>query len=321
MSVMRRFELLTLLLLLVYVPWSSTYSIHSHNLHSRHRESILHSSTQDRHLRFAGVGRLYTDENVHKQDAHHLQVVDRLHNSTVAVVGLGGVGSWSAEALCRSGVGNLILIDLDDICISNSNRQLHTTTESIGRMKIDEMKRRITSINPDCNVSLIHDFISRDNLDKVFDQMPPLDALLDAIDGASEKSALINACVDRQIPTFSVGGAAGRTDPTQIVCTDMTRVQNDKLIGACRKNLRKHYDFAPGRGFRDRGKPKQWNIQTVYSLEPQKSVPNGENSSSLRRCDGALGTACFLTGTFGFVAAERIVDMLAKGKPIIPRKG
>jgi tRNA A37 threonylcarbamoyladenosine dehydratase len=90
----------------------------------------------------------------------HLAVVDRLAESTVVVIGIGGVGSWAAEALCRSGVGNLILVDLDDICISNTNRQLHATSSTTGKRKIDEMKRRLLDINPDCNVTNIHDFVS-----------------------------------------------------------------------------------------------------------------------------------------------------------------
>ena len=109
------------------------------------------------------VGRLYARESpTSNEDAlgPHLAVVDRLAKATVSVIGIGGVGSWAAEALCRSGVGNIILIDLDDICISNTNRQLHATSSSIGRLKTDEMKRRLVDINPECNVTAIHDFVS-----------------------------------------------------------------------------------------------------------------------------------------------------------------
>lgn len=95
--------------------------------------------------------RLYANRGNQRPD----DVLHRLHQSTVAIIGLGGVGSWAAEALCRSGVGNLILIDLDDICISNTNRQLHALTSTVGQMKIDEMKRRLLDINPGCNVTLM----------------------------------------------------------------------------------------------------------------------------------------------------------------------
>jgi tRNA A37 threonylcarbamoyladenosine dehydratase len=130
----------------------------------------------------------------------HLQVVDRLAQATVVVVGLGGVGSWSAEALCRSGIGNLVLIDLDDICISNTNRQMHAMSSTVGKFKIDEMARRFKDINPDCNITLIHDFVSADNVDGFLTSIPGVTACLDAIDGTKGKSALIAACARHQIP-------------------------------------------------------------------------------------------------------------------------
>ena len=102
-------------------------------------------------LRFGGVARLYANKGNESPN----DILHRLHHSTVAIIGLGGVGSWAAEALCRSGVGNLILVDLDDICVSNTNRQLHALTSTVGQMKIDEMKRRLLDINPRCNVTLM----------------------------------------------------------------------------------------------------------------------------------------------------------------------
>jgi len=291
---------------------------------------------KERHLRFAGVGRLYvttTDNNHNKSKLEsetkldaHLSVVERLTKSTVAIVGLGGVGSWSAEALCRSGVGNMILIDLDDICISNTNRQLHATSSSVGKFKIDEMKKRLVDINPHCNVTTIHDFISTENVHDIIDQMlPELDVCLDAIDGTREKTALIAACTEKQIPIVTCGGAAGRRDPRSIEVEDLTRVDNDRLLRAVRKNLRQKYGFQKGLPRKEtlKGKhPKKWQIQAVYSTEIPKELPQGEeDASSLRRCDGALGTACFVTGTFGFIVASRVVDMLASDKMIIPRSG
>lgn len=284
-----------------------------------------------RHLRFAGVGRLYvTADNKSRLESEteldaHLSVVERLTKSTVAVFGLGGVGSWSAEALCRSGVGNLILIDLDDICISNTNRQLHATSSSVGRFKIDEMKKRLLDINPHCNITNIHEFISTDNVHEVLDRMlPELDVCLDAIDGTKEKTALIAACTEKEIPIVTCGGAAGRLDPKFIEVDDLTRVDYDRLLRAVRKNLRKKYGFKKGLEKKEtlKGKrPKKWGIQAVYSTEMPKELPPGEDASSLRRCDGALGTACFVTGTFGFVAASRVIDMLANDNMIVPRTG
>lgn len=178
----------------------------------RHMECCLSAersnndeAIEQRNLRFAGVGRLYTPPpSDDSTENDHLHIVGRLTQATVMVVGLGGVGSWAAEALCRSGVGNLVLIDLDDICISNTNRQLHAMSSTVGRFKIDEMERRFKDINPQCNVTLIHNFVSDDNVDAIFTSIPGLTACLDAIDGARGKSALIAACARYQIPVSGV---------------------------------------------------------------------------------------------------------------------
>jgi tRNA A37 threonylcarbamoyladenosine dehydratase len=242
----------------------------------------------------------------------------------VAIVGLGGVGSWAAEALCRSGIGKLVLIDLDDICISNTNRQLHATSSTIGRLKIEEMQKRLLDINPHCNVSLIHEFISAENVHEVIGNLGAT-VLLDMIDGSREKSALLAACADLKLPVVTCGGAAGRKDPTKIVCDDITEVTGDKLLATCRKELRKYYGFGRGLSFQEKRKnqrkSRKWNIVAVFSTEPQKSLPAGSNlGSSFRRCDGALGTACFVTGAYGFAAAARVVDMIVEGRVKPPRR-
>jgi tRNA A37 threonylcarbamoyladenosine dehydratase len=310
------------------------------------------SNENNRNLRFAGVGRLYTttllsssssssivsnnvDDDVvvttPTQQSRHIQVIDRLEMSCVVVVGLGGVGSWAAEALCRSGVGNLVLIDLDDVCISNTNRQLHALSTSVGKMKIDVMKERLQLINPDCNIILIHDFVSMDNVDEILTSIsPPVTACLDAIDGATSKTALIAACARHGIAVVTCGGSAGRTDPTQFVCEDLSRVTGDPLLSTCRKYLRRYHGFEEGTKFRgrkphERKTPRKWKINAVFSTEPQKLLPNmesddGNDVSSLRRCDGALGTACFVTGTAGFIAAGKIIEMIANDEILIPKK-
>jgi len=288
---------------------------------------VIQLATEQRNLRFAGVGRLYAEESKHSPSVEpHIQVIDRLTQATVVVVGLGGVGSWAAEALCRSGVGNLVLIDLDDICISNTNRQVHALSSTVGQMKIDEMKRRLLDINPECNVTLIHDFISNENVHQILEGLlTDVTALLDGIDGAKAKSALLAACTDLRIPVVTSGGAAGRMDPTKIVCDDIAKV-NDKLLATCRKDMRKRYGFGTGLSFQARqkgSKVKKWRIDAVYSLEEQKALPSGEDASSFRRCDGALGTSCFVTGSYGFAAASRVVEMIAKDRlrpPMRPKQ-
>ncbi len=305
-------------------------------------ESI--ETSEERDLRFAGVGRLYTtDTNKNQSNTEsaeeslregHLGVIDRLQASRVVIVGLGGVGSWAAEAICRSGVGHITLIDLDDICISNTNRQLHALSTSVGQMKIDAMQSRLKEINPDCEVTLIHDFVSKENADDIWNTIgelssKPVTACLDAIDGSDAKTAWIASCARRKVPIVTCGGSAGRTDPTKFVCDDLTRAVEDPLLSSCRKNLRKYYGFqegvSPGEKARDpsTGKlkkklPRKWKIQAVYSRESPKSAP--KESSSMRRCDGALGTACFVTGASGFVAAGKVVEMIANNKLPKPKQ-
>lgn len=165
-----------------------------------------------------------------------------------------------------------------------------------------------------------------DNVDEILSYIPNITACLDAIDGASAKTALIAACVDRRIPIVTCGGAAGRKDPTRIRTQDLNRVQDDRLLGACRKNLRKYHGFSEGLPYHikkaQKTKPRKWGIQAVYSSEIPKPLPKGENDkvSALRRCDGALGTACFVTGSLGFVAASRVVDMIANDRFVKPRR-
>jgi tRNA threonylcarbamoyladenosine dehydratase len=303
----------------------------------RHRLTTALCSSLDSHtdlaqlsneykLRFAGVGRLHANNmhnNKKKQPADtdaYLKVLKHLHDSTVAVIGLGGVGSWAAEALCRSGIGNMILMDLDDICISNTNRQIHAVSSNIGKLKTDAMRDRLLQINPECNITLVHDFVTADNVHSVLDGMAHVNLVLDAIDGSTEKSMLIDACVSRKIPIVTCGGAAGRVDPTKVVSGDLVYVSEDRLLRTCKRMLRKYHGFPNGLPYhemkRDPSRVKKWGITAIYSLEKQKDLPgdgsaeNNDRVSALRRCDGALGTACYVTGAFAFVAAARVVEIL-----------
>jgi len=278
-------------------------------------------------LPFLGVGRLYqtpkSDPSSSTTTTTPNEILKRLAKSTVAIVGIGGVGSWAAEALCRSGVGNLILIDLDDICVSNTNRQVHALSTTVGRMKTEEMGRRLRDINPNCNVTIVHDFISVTNAYTLLQTLTPeLDIILDAIDGATEKAALLAAACVHSLPILTCGGAAGRTDPTQIVCDDLTRCADCRLLFSCKKMLRDEYKlFTKGpseaREIR-KFKARKWRIAAVFSTEVVKKVEE-DGGSSLRRCDGALGTACFVTGTYGFVAAGKVVEMIVQEQLVKPR--
>ncbi|KAL7531702.1 hypothetical protein ACHAWF_003876 [Thalassiosira exigua] len=294
------------------------------------------AAEDDRALRFSGVGRLYSSPS--SSPTTPSTVLSRLASATVAIVGLGGVGSWTAEALCRSGVGHLILVDLDDVCISNANRQVHAVDSNVGRMKIDAMRSRLADINPHCDVTLVHDFVTSSNAEELVASFrPELAALVDAVDGASEKTALILACVKRGVPVVTCGGAAGRTDPTKIRVDDLTRVSEDRLLFKVRKSLRQEHGF-PKVPVGTKTTVRKWRISSVYSLEVQRKAPpattatadgdgdgdgegdGGETSSSFRTCDGALGTACHVTAAYGLAAAGRVVDMIAKDELVQPKR-
>jgi tRNA A37 threonylcarbamoyladenosine dehydratase len=298
-------------------------------------------------MRFSSVGRLFhpkqqplgDDEKTREStlscstddEQQHMNIVHKLSNSTVAIFGIGGVGSWAAEAICRSGVGNIILVDLDDICTSNINRQLHALSSTVGEMKIDQMKKRLLDINPRCNITLIHDFVGQHNADDMIKSLKPtVDVILDAIDGTDEKAALIAAACRHYMTIVTCGGAAGRLDPTRIVCDDLSKSNQCRLLFWVKKQLRDKYKLFP-KGSADKGKAQKsknsrtrpWRIWAVFSeeviIQKQQDIGSTERISSLRSCDGPLGTACFVTGTYGFVAASKVVTMLAKDELIKPR--
>lgn len=165
--------------------------------------------------------------------------------------------------------------------------------------------------------------ITIDNANTIINSLRPrLTAVIDAIDGMYEKTALILSCVEHRIPIVTCGGAAGRMDPTQVLVDDLTKVQEDRLLFRCRKLLRQEHGFPkvaiPKPGKKER--VRNWRILAVYSTEVQQKVEQKNDESSFRTCDGALGTACFVTGTYGFVAASKVVEMIAMDKLVIPKK-
>jgi len=282
----------------------------------------------DRSLRFSGISRLYSSPN-DLDNGSRETILKRLQYSQVVIFGIGGVGSWIAESLGRSGVGSLVLVDLDDICVSNINRQLHSLSHNVGQSKVEEMKKRLLDINPEINVQTVWDFVNEENVDSIFDSVLRSEGTqksknvicIDAIDGSLDKISIINSCVKRQIPIITCGGAAGRTDPTLVRCEDLTKAIQDRLLSTCRTKLRKDYGYSAGSKSNKKRGPRKWNILSVYS-EEQIELPDftDENSSSLRQCDGALGTASFVTATYGMVAASRAVEMIASDKYLVPKK-
>lgn len=250
---------------------------------------------------FAGIGRLYGQANLAK-----------LANAKVAILGLGGVGSWAAEALVRSGVGNLSLFDLDDVCQSNVNRQLHALTTTVGQPKIEVMAQRLQQINPEAHITTHHQFITLNNLAT---SLKGFDVILDAIDEASVKAGLIAWARRNKQQLVVVGGAGGKQDPTQITSGDLAFTTQDPLLAKVRNLLRKDYGFAKAS---NQTKAKKFKVDCIYSTE-QLNWPQADGSVSLSKpkttvhkldCATGFGAATFVTGTFGFIAAQKCITKL-----------
>ncbi|WP_434356578.1 tRNA cyclic N6-threonylcarbamoyladenosine(37) synthase TcdA [Parasalinivibrio latis] len=247
--------------------------------------------------RFGGTQRLYGVNEVEVLRAAH-----------ICVIGIGGVGSWAVEALARTGIGELTLIDMDDVCVTNINRQIHAMTGTVGQSKIEVMAQRVKLINPDCQVNLIDDFITEDNIAEYIDKR--FDYVLDAIDSIKPKAALLAFCKRNKIKVITVGGAGGQTDPTQIDVADLTKTIQDPLAAKLRNNLRRFYNFS---------KTRKFGIECVYSTE-QLKYPQMDGSVCAAKttaegpkrmdCASGFGAAAMVTATFGFVAVSRIISKL-----------
>ena len=184
--------------------------------------------------RFSSLARLY-GETASQGLAH----------AHVMIAGIGGVGSWTVEALARSGVGQLTLADLDHVAESNINRQVHALESTVGMAKVQAMRERIALINPDCQVNLIDDFIDAENIAPLLAQYQP-DLLLDCTDQVPAKIAMLLAARQAKIGFYMCGGAGGKTDALSLKQTDIAHARNDNLLGRIRQILRKQYGFAKG---------------------------------------------------------------------------
>ncbi|MBT8042919.1 MAG: tRNA threonylcarbamoyladenosine dehydratase [Pontiella sp.] len=254
--------------------------------------------------RFGGLFRLYGQT-----------AMEALRKAHVLIVGVGGVGSWVGEALARSGVGQLTLVDWDDICFSNTNRQIHAMTGTAGCAKVEILSERIGLINPECTVHAIREFYTDKNADELI--TPGLSYVVDAIDRKNAKIHLITRCSQMGIPVIVSGGAGGRVDPTQIRTTDLRDSYNDPLLASIRKQLRRNI---PGM---HKNHKKKFQIPCVFSAEairyphPDGGIclekPNAGDGPKQLDCQFGFGSATFLTGSFGFAMAARIINDLAEG--------
>ncbi len=245
----------------------------------------------DASLRFGGLARLYGATGL-----------ERLTRAHVCVIGIGGVGSWTVEALARSGVGRLTLIDLDDVCVSNVNRQLHALEGTVGRPKIEVMAERCRAINPDCLVQTVPEFFTELTADEILKTR--FDCVVDAIDQVGNKTLLIAKCRQKEIPIVSAGAAGGRRDPSAVQSDDLARAAHDPLLREVRKKLREEHGF-------ERDPKALFGVPCVFSNE--RATPPPEGCSGRITCDNGYGTASFVTGVFGLAAAGCVVTRIAGG--------
>ncbi len=259
------------------------------------------------HRRFDRIGRLVGDA-----------AMKRLMDSHVMVIGLGGVGSWAAEMLARSGVGRLTLVDFDEICVTNFNRQLHALQGAVGQQKATAVAERLSKINPQAKITPMLRFFNHDSRDEIFGgELGRPDFVVDAIDSITPKCMLLAHCQANGIPVVTSTGSSGKLDPTQIKVVDLAKTEFDPLARSVRRILREQYGF-PAKG--------AFNIPAVWSPEPPimpvelkydggkgfKCVcPQGDNQ--FFQCDNRniiMGSAGFVTSSFGMAAASYVVRKL-----------
>ncbi|WP_142804736.1 MULTISPECIES: tRNA threonylcarbamoyladenosine dehydratase [Tepidiphilus] len=238
--------------------------------------------------RFGGIERLYGKG-----------ALARLQQSKVAVVGVGGVGSWAAEALVRSGVGGVRLIDLDVVAESNCNRQIHALSSTLGRAKVEAMAERLADINPSLSCELIDDFLTPENCAALAAGM---DAVIDAVDAVRAKAALAAHCRAQGIFLVMTGAAGGKRDPARLEVADLAHTVQDPLLAKTRASLRREYGFPRGRG--------RFGIPAVFSPEPMRRDAQCDARAGLA-CAG-YGSSMMMTATMGLIAAERVVAWLVQ---------
>ena len=253
--------------------------------------------------RFSGIDRLYGSG-----------AAERLAGRHVAVVGLGGVGSWVVEALARSAVGRLTLIDADDVCLSNTNRQLHALDGQYGQGKAEALATRCRAINPDIAVDAVASFLTPSNLDALLDR--GYDLVVDACDSFRSKVEMIAWCRRRKLPIVVSGSAGGRTDPTLVRVRDLSRTEHDALLALVRKKLRAEFNFPKNRD-RYFGVPAVYSLQNVRYPQADGTVCGtrpavGPDAALKLDCGAGLGAATHVTGAFAFAAVGKAIELLLR---------
>ncbi len=257
------------------------------------------SEDYDLQRRFGGVARTYGQTRL-----------KQFMQSHVCVIGTGGVGSWAVEALARSGIGRLTLIDLDNVAESNINRQLPALSSTIGMPKIEVLQQRVNDIHPACQVTLIEDFIDTENLAELISS--DHDFVIDCIDNFRTKAALIAHCRRRKIRIITLGGAGGQRDPGKIRLTDLARSQHDPLLSRVRKQLRQEYGFS-------RNPKRRFEVASVWSEEQMvfpdvkggvtRNKPEAAPAEGLS-CAGGIGSMVTVTASFALFAVSHVLAKL-----------
>ena len=251
-----------------------------------------HSDPTQYARRFGGIERLYG-----------APAALALRQAHVCVAGVGGVGSWAVEALARSGVGALTLIDLDNVAPSNANRQIHALTDQFGRPKVDALAERIGGINPECRVTCIEEFVDEDNAAELLAK--PFDFVIDAVDQVRAKAAMAALLVGMRRPFVVSGGAGGQRNPALIRTADLSQTTHDPLLSSLRYTLRRRYGFARGGAV--------MRVPCIYSLEqpvPPQNAACGTAPQGLS-CAG-YGACMTVTAAFGLYCAQAAVEQIVR---------
>ncbi len=250
----------------------------------------------DHERRFGGLRRLLGQ-----------QAAQKVFDGHVVVVGIGGVGSWAAEALARSGMGRLTLVDMDHVAESNVNRQIHALDGTLGMAKVLAMRDRIQQINPSCQVHVVDDFVTDENWPAVLEGVPAPQAVVDACDQVRAKVAMAHWAVSHRVPFVSVGAACGKRFPHRVELGDLAEVTHDPLLAQLRYRLRKHHGAA---------RQGRMGVSCVFSKEavrPADASCSTETSDHSLNCHG-YGSSVAVTATFGMCAAAWVMNALADAK-------
>jgi tRNA threonylcarbamoyladenosine dehydratase len=260
--------------------------------------------TDDYLQRFSGIGRLYGTA-----------ALQRFHDAHVCIVGVGGVGSWIVEALARSGIGKLTLIDLDDVCITNINRQLPALTSTVGQPKVQVLTERVHQINPYCQVVQTHAFISEANCAQ---HLPPdADLIIDAVDRMSIKAVIIATAMQNRQKIITCGSAGGRVRVDAIRTADLGMAGHDPLLQQVRRKLRKDHAFSKSTD----GTAQPMGVSAIFSSEPPR-YPKADGTCTTEKpadttpgvrldCSAGFGASTPMTGTFAFAAAAEALRLLS----------